>query len=415
MSCSTTNAPVKKPSSAKALLKSLSLLDRFLALWVFIAMVLGVVIGLYAPNVQDTFDRHKFAGVSIPLMVGMIVMIWPALSKVEYERIPAMMKSRGMWKQVAFSLVVNWIVGPFVRPSSDPGQDPHTDEREQVMLGCAWAGLPDLDDYRQGVIMVGLARCIAMVLIWTSLAGGDGNLCAIIVIINSLLQIILYSPYALLFLDVIAPAGTRVGLQYGTTAIAVLIYLGIPLVLAISTRFLLVALLGKERYTTKFLPYFGPLALAGLLYTIIIIFAQQAKEIIHNIGNVFRVVVPLVLYFAVMWVGTFGAVWYWSNRQRRQGRATDIGYEAAVVHAFTGASNNFELSIAVCVAVFGVDSNQALAATIGPLVEVPVLLSLTWVSLYLGRRLAWGSLEVDGPREAEETGLEDSSVKSEVV
>ncbi|GFZ48130.1 Arsenic compounds resistance protein 3 [Saitozyma sp. JCM 24511] len=359
--------------TAKTLLTSLSILDRLLALLVLIAMILGVVIGVYAPNVQEIFNKEAFAGTSIPLVVGMIVMMWPALTKVQYERIPSLLPTRALWEQVLISLVLNWVIAPF------------------VMLACAYAALPDLPSYRAGVIMVGLARCIAMVMIWNQIAGGDINLCAIIVIINSVLQIALYSPFTIFFLRIISDNDgitDPFDLQYGPVAIAVLVFLGIPLALGFITRFLLIFTIGRHNFETRFLPYFSPLALAGLLYTIIIIFAQQARHILDNLGPVFRTIVPLFLYFSIMFSATFAGMWWWSNRASTPvGRRS--GYEEAAVQSFTAASNNFELSIAVCVSVFGPGSDQALAATIGPLVEVPVLVSLTWLSIYLGRRLKW--------------------------
>ncbi|CAD6572525.1 MAG: hypothetical protein TREMPRED_000567 [Tremellales sp. Tagirdzhanova-0007] len=354
--------------SASGLVRSLSILDRLLAPLVLLAMILGVIIGVYAPNVQNAFNGAKLAGTSVPLVIGMIVMMWPALTKVQYEKLPAIVTTRALWEQLVVSIAINWVIGPF------------------VMTACAWIALPDLQTYRTGVIMVGLARCIAMVMIWNTLAGGDPNLCAIIVIVNSVLQIILYSPMALFFIKVISKADD-IPLAYGTTAIAVLIFLGIPLALGLMTRFILFFTIGQDRFHRLFLPYFSPLALAGLLYTIIVIFAQQARHILHNLGPVFRTIVPLILYFSVMFTATFTGMWWWSNQSWRKGH---VGYEEAAVQSFTAASNNFELSIAVCVAVFGPESDQALAATIGPLVEVPVLLSLTWVAMYLGRRLKWG-------------------------
>jgi ACR3 family arsenite transporter len=257
------------------------------------------------------------------------------------------------------------------------------------MLGLAWATLPDQPTYRTGVIMVGLARCIAMVMIWNHLARGDINYCAILVIVNSVLQIALYSPMSIFFVNILSKEDA-LKLEYGKTAIAVLIYLGIPLAAGIVTRFVMLGLLGRQRFENVFLPWFGPLSLLGLLYTIIVICAEQATRILDNIGLVFRVFVPLTLYFVFMWAGTF-ALCYYLNHKR--GAAKGYSYEAAVVQAFTAASNNFELAIAVCVAVYGVDSDQALAATIGPLVEVPVLLILTYVALWLRSKLKWDVTE----------------------
>jgi len=235
--------------------------------------------------------------------------------------------------------------------------------------------------------MVGLARCIAMVMIWNQLARGNANYCAILVMINSVLQIVLYSPYAVLFINVIGNQGQSLHVSYGDVAISVLIYLGIPLAAGIATRYAVWFLTSKSFLERRFLPIFGPIALLGLLYTIIVMFAYQGHHILHNLGPVFRVIVPMVLYFVIMW--TF-ALWLLHRLGARYGAG--FGYDMAVVQSFTAGSNNFELAIAVAIAVYGVDSDQALAATIGPLVEVPVLLSLTWLSLFLERKLTWQRL-----------------------
>ncbi|GAK63721.1 arsenite transporter [Moesziomyces antarcticus] len=352
--------------AAKGILLSLGWLDRLLSLLIILAMILGVIIGEFAPNVQQNLSAGDFRGVSAPLVVGLIVMMWPILTKVQYERLPQMFATRRLWYQLAVSLVLNWILGPL------------------LMLGLAWASLPDLDNYRVGVIMVGLARCIAMVMIWNKIARGDSTTCAIIVIFNSILQIVLYAPLAVLFINVISN-DDNFQLDYSDVAIAVAIYLGIPLAAGVLTRFVVLGLFGRKFFQNSFLPYFGPLSLVALLYTIIIIFAEQAQHILDNLGPVFRTFVPLVLYFALMWTGSFVLIWWLSLRYGKQ----EWGYQMAVVQAFTAGSNNFELAIAVCVAVFGVGSDQALAATIGPLVEVPVLLVLSWIAMFVGKRLQW--------------------------
>lgn len=353
-------------SAAKGVLLSLGWLDRLLSLNIILAMILGVIIGEFAPNAAANLQKGNFRGVSAPLAIGLIVMMWPILTKVQYERLPQMFATKRLWYQLAMSLVLNWVIGPF------------------LMLGLAWATLPDLRDYRVGVIMVGLARCIAMVMIWNKIARGDSNTCAIIVIVNSMLQIVLYAPLAVLFINVISDANAF-GIDYSDTAIAVAIYLGIPLAAGVATRSLVLGLFGRDAFHKKFLPFFGPLSLIALLYTIIIIFAEQAQHILDNLGPVFRTFVPLVLYFALMWTGSFALIWWLSVRYGK----TEWGYQMAVVQAFTAGSNNFELAIAVCVAVFGAGSDQALAATIGPLVEVPVLLVLSWVAMFVGKRLQW--------------------------
>ncbi|KJE01741.1 arsenical-resistance protein [Cryptococcus gattii NT-10] len=356
------------------IVKSLSFLDRFLALWVLVAMILGVVIGEFAPNVDAILTGANLKGVSVPVLVGLLCMMWPILTKVQYERLPSLLRSSHIYRQIGMSLFLNWIVGPF------------------VMLAIAWATLPDLSTYREGIILVGLARCIAMVMIWNRLAHGNEDYCAILVIINSILQIILYSPMSVFFINIISRSDNAISLRYGDTAIAVLIYLGIPLGAGVLTRFGGLLVLGKKRFD-GFLAYFGMLSLVALLYTIVIIFAEQSHRILHNLGPTFRTFVPMILYFAIMWTSAFALIW-WLSQKKGGGRKW--GYEMAVVQAFTAGSNNFELAIAVAVAVYGVSSDQALAATIGPLVEVPVLLALTWVALLAKKRLNWGEDEVTG-------------------
>jgi len=329
-------------------------------------MILGVVIGEFA-DVSPLQEGSGLQGVGAPLVVGLLVMMWPILTKVQYEQFPRLFLTRTLWTQILLSIILNWLIGPF------------------LMLGLAEATLPDLPTYRIGIILVGLARCIAMVMIWTQIAKGDTDICAIVVIVNSLLQIVLYAPMAVFQINVIAGLD-NIELNYGNTAIAVLIYLGIPLLAGLLTRMLFLMLPGRERFTTKFLPIFSNLSLLGLLYTIIIIFASQARHILDNLGPFFRTIVPLLLYFTIMWSSTFALLYYLS---RRYGARRGFTYEMAVVQSFTAGSNNFELAIAVAVAIYGAGSDQALAATIGPLVEVPVLLILSWVALFFGHKLQW--------------------------
>ncbi|KZT26827.1 arsenical-resistance protein ACR3 [Neolentinus lepideus HHB14362 ss-1] len=368
-----------------ALITQLGLLDRLLTPAILLCMIIGVIIGEYTPNVQHAFSTATFHNVSAPIAIGLIVMMWPILTKVQYETLPKLFSSSRIWIQIGFSFILNWIIGPL------------------VMLGVAWATLPDLPSYRAGVIMVGLARCIAMVMIWNQLAKGDADYCAILVVFNSLLQIVLYSPYALLFINILGGQAKDKGinLAYGDVAISVLIYLGIPLVVGVITRYSVLVLTGPAFFHERFLPVFSPLALLGLLYTIIVMFAYQGHHILHNLGPVFRVFVPMILYFIIMWSSTFTLVYYLSRRDK--GKKGNWGYEMAVVQSFTAGSNNFELAIAVAIAIYGVGSEQALAATIGPLVEVPVLLALTWVALLLGRRLNWDSQESINELESEKS------------
>ncbi|KAG6844410.1 hypothetical protein H0H87_007065 [Tephrocybe sp. NHM501043] len=285
-------------------------------------MIIGVVIGEYVPGIQAAFDTVRFQSVSVPIAIGLIVMMWPTLTKVQYEKLPHLFKTSRLWVHIGISLLLNWIIGPF------------------VMLGVAWATLPDLPTYRTGVILVGLARCIAMVMIWNQLARGDQQYCAILVIINSVLQMILYSPYALLFINTISGRDQPdIHVSYGSVAISVLIYLGIPLAAGVVTRYSVWYMTSKTFLDKKFLPCFGPLALAGLLYTILVMFAYQGHHIVENIGSVFRVFVPMIVYFVIMWSGAFALIFYLTRRD--SGQEATFGYEMAVVQAFTAGSNNF--------------------------------------------------------------------------
>jgi ACR3 family arsenite transporter len=348
------------PGRTAGVFKSLSLTDRLLPVWIVGAMIVGVVLGYYT-NIGVVLDTTKIATVSLPIAIGLWLMMWPVLCKVRYELLGEMFRGKGMWRQVAMSLVLNWMVGPL------------------FMTGLAWATLPDLPGYRNGVILVGIARCIAMVLIWNQLARGGVEYCAVLVAINSVMQIVLYAPLALFYLKVVSQqSGANLNFGFWQVARSVLIFLGAPLVAGIVTRYGLIALKGRDWLDKKFLPWFGPLALLALVYTVLVLFALQGHRVIDEIGNVFRVAVPLVLYFACMWTGTVVIA-----------RRFNSSYEQAVTQSFTAASNNFELAIAIAVSTFGVDSEEALAATIGPLIEVPALLALVYVALWLHRKLAW--------------------------
>ncbi|KAH7337318.1 sodium bile acid symporter family-domain-containing protein [Rhizoctonia solani] len=357
--------------SATGLFKSLSFLDRYLAVFILLAMIAGVLIGVYKEEgVQRAFNGASWQGTSIPILLGLLIMMWPVLTKVQYERLPAIFTRRDIWLHIGISLVLNWVIAPL------------------IMLGLAWATLPEpaLERERKGVILVGVARCIAMVLIWNGLACGDPEYCAILVCVNSLLQVVLFSPYALLFLNVLGGGHTSsLHLDYRHTAASVGIYLGIPLAAGIVTRYVMKRILSRSGFE-RFLKLFGPFALLGLLYTIIVLFAFQGHRIVNNIGSVFRIFVPLILYFIIVWSSTFFGLYYLNRRRVGPNLG---GYEKAVVQSFTAGSNNFELAIAVAIASFGTESPEALAATIGPLVEVPVLLALTYVALWLRGRLDW--------------------------
>ncbi|TVY28068.1 Arsenical-resistance protein [Lachnellula hyalina] len=350
----------EEDAAKSSVFKSLGWLDRFLALWIFLAMAVGILLGNFVPNTGPALQRGEFVGVSVPIAVGLLVMMYPILCKVKFETLHRVFRKREIWVQIGFSVVVNWIVAPL------------------VMLGLAWAFLPDKGGLREGLILVGLARCIAMVLIWTGLAGGDNEYCAILVAINSLLQIVLYAPLALLFIKVISSEEGTLDIEYSTVAKSVAVFLGIPLAAAILTRFSLRKLTSARWYDQVFLKCAAPWSLIGLLFTILVLFASQGKHVVHQIVSVVRVAAPLVVYFAIIFFLTLLVTY-------RLG----FGYKLAATQSFTAASNNFELAIAVAVATYGPDSDQALAATVGPLIEVPVLLGLVYVVKEIGRRRGW--------------------------
>lgn len=349
---------VKGVVTAGQIYKQLSLLDRYLFVWIFAVMGLALLIGYYVDGIKKRLSVVEIASVSLPIAIGLWVMMYPVLCKVRYELLYKMLRRGRLGKNLAISLVLNWLVGP------------------ALMTGLAWATLPDLSDYRTGVILVGIARCIAMVLIWNELAKGDAQLCAIIVAVNSVLQIILFTPVSLFYLKVIS-GGKGIDVGVWTVAKSVLLFLGVPLLAGFLTRVILRRAAGARWYDTKFLPFIGPWALLGLLYTIFVMFAIQSHEIVNNIGHVLRVVVPLLLYFSITFTSAVAVCRYFN-----------LPYPEIVTQSFTAASNNFELAIAVAVGAFGIDSHEALAATIGPLIEVPVLLILVYVTLYFRKWLS---------------------------
>ncbi|KIM95587.1 hypothetical protein OIDMADRAFT_133568 [Oidiodendron maius Zn] len=347
--------------------KSLGLLDRFLAVWIFLAMAIGIILGNFVPNTGPALQKGKFVGVSIPIAVGLLVMMYPILCKVRFETLHHVFRERKVWIQIGFSIIANWIVAPL------------------VMLGLAWAFLPDKPGLRDGLILVGIARCIAMVLIWTGLAGGDSEYCAILVAVNSILQMVLFAPLAILFLQVISDhdtgtsdAGNDRDISYEVVAKSVGVFLGIPLGAAIVTRFILRKLASPNWYDNVFLKFATPWSLIGLLFTILVLFASQGHQVVHQIVSVLRVAAPLVVYFGTIFFITLLTT-----------HKLGFGYKLAATQSFTAASNNFELAIAVAVAAYGPDSDQALASTVGPLIEVPVLLGLVYVVKAIGRRRGW--------------------------
>ncbi len=352
------------PLSCEAPRKRLSFLDEFLTLWIFIAMVVGIGLGYLIPELADALDSVKLFGVSLPIAVGLLVMMYPPLAKVHYDELG---KLRGAKKMLSTSLVLNWALGPV------------------LMFVLAWLAFPGTDDastsFRNGLILIGLARCIAMVLVWNMLAEGDCEYCAVLVALNSVFQIFMYSILAYFFITVMTPVispsseAAVVDITIGDIAKNVLIFLGIPFALGVASWYFLARRKGREWYDRVFAPKISPLALIGLLFTIIVMFALQGQEIIRRPLDVARVAVPLLAYFLLMFFFSFGI----SHR-------LGFTYGQAATQSFTAASNNFELAIAVAVATFSIYSIEAFTAVIGPLMEVPVLIGLVNVALWIKKR-----------------------------
>ncbi|KAG9567945.1 arsenical-resistance protein, partial [Aureobasidium melanogenum] len=340
--------------------ESLGILDRFLALWVILAMAIGILLGNFVPETSPALEKGQFVNVSVPVAIGLLVMMYPILCKVKYETLHLAFMEKKLWVQIGFSIVMNWIVAPF------------------LMLALSWAFLPDKSGLREGLILVGLARCIAMVLIWTGLAGGDNEYCAILVAINSILQIVLYAPLAIFFINVISHSSSGITPSYSTVSTSVAAFLGIPLGAAILTRLVLRALTKNDWYDRVFLKWVAPWSLIGLIYTIIVLFASQGHRVVHQIVSVVRVAAPLIVYFVII----FGFTLWVTHK-------LGFGYRLGATQSFTAASNNFELAIAVAVATYGADSDQALASTVGPLIEVPVLLGLVYLVRWFGNKRQW--------------------------
>lgn len=339
--------------------KKLSTLDRFLPLWIFLAMALGLLLGKMWPGIGAALEQVKVDTVSLPIAVGLLWMMYPVLAKVRYGELRHL-AARG--KMLGVSLTFNWIIGPL------------------VMFALAWLLLPDLPHYRTGLILIGLARCIAMVLIWNLLACGSSELAAVLVALNSLFQILFYSLLGWLFISVIpawlGKGGAEFHVSMWAIAKSVAIFLGVPLIAGALTRFVMVRRRGEAYYENVFLPRLGPTALVGLLYTIVLMFAMQGDKILSHPLDVLRIAVPLIVYFAVIFVSAFLAA-----------RQLGCTYEETAAVAFTAAGNNFELAIAVAVGVFGISSGEALAGVVGPLIEVPALISLVYLALWLRQRL----------------------------
>ena len=336
----------------------LSTLGRLLPAWIGLAMLAGIVLGRAIPGLNDQLEKVKIDTVSLPIAIGLFAMMYPVLAKVRYRSIGTVMADR---RSLVMSLVLNWLVGP------------------AVMFALAWLMLPDLPEYRTGLIIVGLARCIAMVLIWNDLACGNRELAAVLVAINSLFQIAAYSLLGYFYLDLLPRwlglDSKGIDVTVWEIAKSVLIFLGIPLLAGFLTRTFGERTKGTEWYEQKFLPKIGPFALYGLLFTIVILFALQGDRITNQPLDVARIALPLLVYFAIMWFGSFFA-----------GIKMGIPYDRNASIAFTAAGNNFELAIAVAIGLFGVSSGQALAGVVGPLIEVPVLVGLVYVALWARRR-----------------------------
>jgi len=351
----TTQSPPAQP--ATPVIEQLSTLDRFLPVWIIAAMAAGLALGAIFPRLNHGLSSVRVTGTSLPIAIGLLLMMYPVLARVRYEQLGHLKAERGLFVS---SLVLNWLIGP------------------ALMFALAWLLLPDQPAYRTGLIIVGLARCIAMVLIWSELACADREATAVLVAINSLFQILAYSLLGYFYITLLPKwlglhsQGFNIGLW--PVARTVLIFLGIPLAAGFLTRRAGLRARGVDWYEQRFLPRIGPIALYGLLFTIVLLFALQGHQITHHPLDVIRIALPLLVYFAVMFAISFAS-----------GLALGLGYPRTATLALTAASNNFELAIAVAIGVFGATSGEALAGVVGPLIEVPVLVGLVYVSLWARR------------------------------
>ncbi|MFD9903431.1 ACR3 family arsenite efflux transporter [Streptomyces sp. NPDC059063] len=356
-----TDAPAATAPAAAApgVVAKLSTLDRYLAVWILAAMALGLGLGRLVPGLDDVLAKVELGGISLPIALGLLVMMYPVLAKVRYDKLDTVTGDR---KLMVSSLLINWLIGP------------------AVMFALAWIFLSDLPEYRTGLIIVGLARCIAMVIIWNDLACGDREAAAVLVALNSVFQVLAFGLLGWLYLDLLPGwlglgEGEHLDISLGKIALNVVIFLGVPLLAGFLTRRVGERKLGRETYEANVLPRIGPWALYGLLFTIVVLFALQGRTITSQPLDVARIALPLLVYFALMWFGAFTL-----------GKAIGLAYDRTATLAFTAAGNNFELAIAVAIATFGVTSGQALSGVVGPLIEVPVLVGLVYVSLAWRRK-----------------------------
>ena len=359
---STTTKDVDQPR----VMEEMSFLDRWLPVWILAAMAAGLLLGRFIPGLNRALEAVKIGSVSLPIAIGLLVMMYPVLAKVRYDETRRIGADRRL---MVSSLVLNWLIGP------------------ALMFALAWIFLADLPEYRTGLIIVGLARCIAMVLIWNDLACGDREAAAVLVAINSVFQVLAFGALGWFYLQALPSwlglPTTSAEFSIGAIVLSVLIFLGIPLIAGFLTRVLGERAKGRAWYEERFLPKIGPWALYGLLFTIVLLFALQGDAILSAPGDVARIAVPLLIYFVGMFLGAF-----------LLGRAIGLNYAKSTTVAFTASGNNFELAIAVAIGTFGITSGQALAGVVGPLIEVPVLVALVYVAIAMGRRLFPGDTTV---------------------